>query len=270
MDKTTNFGIEHLRISLQNLDFSEKESNVYIALLTLGKGTVSEISRKAGINRTTGYDILGYLAEKGLISISGKEPRQEYIAESPTKITEYLKKQILDTEVKINTAEQLVSDLALIYKHENRPKIRFYEGEEGLKNVYEDTLNSNVEILAYASVEDVHTGIDNYFPEYFKRRAKKGIPIRAIFPKTPLAVERKSYDEEEKRQSLLIPADKYSFSPEINIYNNKIMIASWREKLGIIIESAEIADAMKKIYELAWVRAKELDADANKTTGDII
>ena len=38
------------------------------------------------------------------------------------------------------------------------------------------------------------------------------------------------------------------------------MIASWRGKLGIIIESAEIADAMKKIFELAWAEAKRLDA----------
>jgi hypothetical protein len=38
------------------------------------------------------------------------------------------------------------------------------------------------------------------------------------------------------------------------------MIASWREKLGIIIQSAEIADAMKKTYELAWAEAKRLDA----------
>ena len=37
------------------------------------------------------------------------------------------------------------------------------------------------------------------------------------------------------------------------------MIASWREKLGIIIESAEIAEAMKKIYELAWAEAKRLE-----------
>lgn len=43
------------------------------------------------------------------------------------------------------------------------------------------------------------------------------------------------------------------------------MIASWREKLGVIIESAEIADAMKKIYELAWAEAKRLDADICKT-----
>jgi len=39
------------------------------------------------------------------------------------------------------------------------------------------------------------------------------------------------------------------------------MIASWREKLGVIIESAEIADAMKKIFELAWAEAKRLDKE---------
>ncbi|MCR4311594.1 MAG: hypothetical protein NUV54_03465, partial [Candidatus Taylorbacteria bacterium] len=58
-----------------------------------------------------------------------------------------------------------------------------------------------------------------------------------------------------------VPPEKYYFSPEINIYDNKVMIASWKEKLGVIIESAEIADAMKKIYELAWTEAKRLDAD---------
>lgn len=266
MDKNTNFGVEHLKISLQNLDFSEKESNVYIALLTLGKGTVSEISRKAGINRTTGYDILGYLAEKGLISVSGKEPKQEYVAESPAKITEYLKKQISDTENKINRSEQLVSDLALIYKHENRPKIRFYEGEDGLKNVYEDTLTSTEAIRAYATVDEMHNALPSYFPEYYKRRAEKNIFIRAIIPQTKIGEERKAEDEKEKREIALVPADKYYFSPEINIYDNKVMIASWREKLGIIIESAEIADAMKKIYELAWARAKELDKESAPQT----
>ena len=48
---------------------------------------------------------------------------------------------------------------------------------------------------------------------------------------------------------------------EINIYDNKVMIASWREQLGIIIESAEIADVMKKTFELAWAEAKRLSAE---------
>ena len=37
------------------------------------------------------------------------------------------------------------------------------------------------------------------------------------------------------------------------------MIVSYREKLGIIIESKEIADGMKKMFDLAWIEAKRLD-----------
>ena len=40
------------------------------------------------------------------------------------------------------------------------------------------------------------------------------------------------------------------------------MIASWREQLGIIIESTEIANAMKVIYELAWAEAKRLEKES--------
>ena len=142
----------------------------------------------------------------------------------------------------------------------------FYEGKEGMKKVYEDTLTSHEPIRAYATPDDMHMGLPGYFPDYYKRRVKAGIFIRAICPKTEIGVERKIYDKEEAREVAFIPKDKYYFHPEINIYDNKIMIASWREKLGIIIESTEIADAMKKIYELAWAEAKRLDAEINKTS----
>lgn len=248
-----------LKINLQSFGFSEKESDVYIALLELGKGTVSKISLKAGINRTTGYDILNSLVSKGVVSISGKEPKQEYAAESPDSITSYLKRVAEQTAMHIKKSEELMPELDLLHAKKNRPKIRFYEGTEGLKNVYEDTLTSSEAIRAYANVDDMHGTLPNYFPEYYKRRTEKNIAIRAIVPKTIIGQERQSFDSEEKREIALVPPDKYYFSPEINIYDDKVMIASWKEKLGIIIESEEIADAMKKIYELAWAEAKRLD-----------
>ncbi|HEY4513800.1 MAG TPA: helix-turn-helix domain-containing protein [Candidatus Paceibacterota bacterium] len=251
-----------LKLSLQSFGFSEKETGVYVALLELGKGTVTKISQKAGINRTTGYDILGSLVNKRLASVSGKEPRQEYAAEPPAAITEYLKRQKLQTEEYIKKAEEIVPELTLLHAVKNRPTVRFYEGTDGLEQVYEDTLTSSEPIRAYASVDDMHNTLPNYFPKYYKRRAGKNISIRAIVPGTPAGRGRRMHDEEEKREIALVPADKYYFSPEINIYDNKVMIASWREKLGIIIESAEITDAMKKIYELAWAEAKRLDASS--------
>lgn len=249
-----------LQNKLIEIGLSEKEAGVYISLLELGRGTVSQISRRASINRTTGYDILDSLSAKGLVSISGKEPKQEYVAESPDQIEKMLLERIENTKVFINEVKNIIPELKSIHNIIDRPKVLFYEGKEGLQKVYEDTLSSSEEILAYASVEDIQPTLPHYFPDYYKRRAKKGIPIRAIFPDSSDARERASLDKEEMRQSLIIP-NTFGFHPEINIYDNKIMIASWREKLGVIIESSEIADAMKKIYELAWAEAKRLNKE---------
>jgi sugar-specific transcriptional regulator TrmB len=254
---------EELKLTLQGLGFGEKEALVYMAILELGKGTVSQISRKAGINRTTGYEILDSLLNMGVINLSGKEPKSEYAAEPPELLVAHLKREAETASDRIKKAESFVPELLRIYTTQNRPRIKYYEGTEGLKHVYEDTLTSTEEIRAYATVDDMHKALPNYFPEYYKKRAEKNISIRGIIPETEMSLERMTHNAEEKREIAFVPADKYYFSPEINIYDNKVMIASWREKLGIIIESEEIADAMKKIYELAWAEAKRLNKKDN-------
>jgi len=250
-----------MKDALIAVGLSKNEAKIYLALLELGKGTVSEITRKANLNRTTGYDVLDGLVAKGLASVSGKEPKQEYIAESPDKIEALLKREVNATEEHLKEIKNILPELKSLHNVAGRPKVRFYEGKQGLIEVYEDTLTSHETILAYATVDDMHRALPNYFPEYYKRRAEKGVAIRAIIPATEIGKERASKDKEEMRETALIPPDKYYFSPEINIYDDKVMIASWREKLGIIIESAEIADAMKKIHELAWAEAKRLDKE---------
>ena len=250
-----------LKKTLEYIGFSEKEILVYLALLSLGKGTVTQISRNAGINRPTGYHILDSLELKELVKVSGKEPKQEYVAESPDQIEKFLLKKIENDQSYIKEARKIIPELKSMHNVVDRPKVLFYEGKEGLEKVYEDTLTSHESIRAYASVGDMHAGLPGYFPEYYKRRAKKGIAIRAIIPNTEAGLERKTFDKEEMRETALVPKDSFYFSPEINIYDDKVMIASWKEKLGIIIESAEIADAMKKIYELAWTEAKRLEGE---------
>jgi HTH-type transcriptional regulator, sugar sensing transcriptional regulator len=249
-----------LKKTLEYIGFSEKEVSVYLALLELGKGTVTEISRKAGINRPTGYHILASLEAKELVKVSGKEPKQEYVAESPDQIEKMLLKKIENDQSFIKEARKIIPELKSIHNVTDRPKVLFYEGREGMEKVYEDTLTSTEPIRAYASVENMHKGMPGYFPEYYKRRAGKGIAIRAIIPDSETGRDRKSLDSKEMRETALVPTDVFNFSPEINIYDDKVMIASWREKLGIIIKSSEIAEAMKKIYELAWAEAKRQDA----------
>ena len=240
--------------------FSNNESAVFLALLQLGKGTVSQITRKANLNRTTGYDILDSLVSKGLASVSGKEPKQEYLAESPDKIVLLLEMQIKELARHLQEIKKVIPELKSIHNVAGRPKVRFYEGTNGLRGAYEDTLTSHETIRAYANVNEMHQALIGYFPKYYERRAGKNIAIRAIIPDSPIGKHRASKDKNEMRESVLVPMSEYNFSPEINIYDNKVMIASWKEKLGVVIESAEIADAMKKIYELAWIGAKQESA----------
>ena len=258
MKKGANTRLESV---LLTAGFSQKEADVYMALLDLGKGTVTEIARKAGINRTTGYDILDNLVNMGVVAISGKEPKQEYTAERPEAISKFMSREIEKKREALKEVEKIVPELTTLHNRYDRAKVLFYEGTQGLETVYEDTLSSSEEIRAFATVDDMHRALPHYFPKYYKRRAGAGISIRAIIPKTPIGIERKKHDKEEARETAFVPPEKFYFSPEINIYDNKVMIASLREKLGIIIESAEIADAMKKIYELAWSEAKRLDKE---------
>ncbi len=251
-----------LKKLLLEMDFSQKEADVYIAILTLGRGTASKIAREAHILRTTVYEVLSSLFNKGLVTLTGKEPKQEYVAESPDALKTYIKHQLIQKQKELEEAEKiLIPQLKSIHNVENRPKVMFYEGREGMEKVYEDTLTSSEPIRAFATYDDMEAALPGYFPKYFHRRAAKGIPIRAIFPYTKAGVELSKDDASQLRETAMVPADKYYFSPEINIYDNKIMIASWKEQLGIIIESHEVADAMKKVFELAWTEAKRLDSE---------
>lgn len=75
--------------------------------------------------------------------------------------------------------------------------------------------------------------------------------IRAIVPKNKAWLEQAKHNKEEMRDIRYLP-DSMTFSPELNFYDNKMLVASWKEKMAIIIESKELVDLMKLSYGLLW------------------
>jgi hypothetical protein len=66
-------------------------------------------------------------------------------------------------------------------------------------------------------------------------------------------------NQEQLRTVRLVDENKFPMDNEINIYANKIAIASYgQEMLGVLIESEEIARAQKAIFDLAWLGAERL------------
>lgn len=241
---------------LKDLNFSDKETAVYLALLELGTAKPGELAKKTDLNRTTVYDLLESLMGKGLISKYKKGANMFFNALEPDRLLNYLDREKEEKEKIIERQKKKVKELlpelvSLENIYTSKPRVQFFEGEKGMREAYEDTLISKEMILAYANAQTMHEGLPNFFPEYYKRRTEKKIFIRAIIPRNELSIERAGHNQEEMRETRFIP-EGMLFSPEINIYHNKMLIASWKEKMAIIIESKELADLEKIKYNLLW------------------
>ena len=248
------------RNQLVELGFSDKEAMIYLALLELGPSTATEVSRLAKINRTTSYDILESLANEGLINRIGETKIQKFVAENPDKVIIFLENKIKQSEEKLKQAYNLLPELFSIYNEKEKPKVKYYEGVEAVKQAFEDTLTAEKEIIGYAVGTDAFDAVgEKYLRDYFKRRVQMNIKVRVIAPDDPDTLKVTARDKEELRESLTVPRDKFYFTTETNIYNNKIITVSWKEKFAVVIESKEIADAQKKVFELAWLGAKQFN-----------
>lgn len=240
---------------LAQFDLIGKKADVYLAVLELGSGTVIEIARKSEIKRTTVYDILMDLEKSGLIYQTTKVNKRLFVAEDPEK----LKKKL---EEKERVLGEMLPQLRSLYNIKGiKPKIKFYEGKEGLRQVYADTLNYGGEILAFASEDVVKTLGMEWANDYLQKRVKKEIRVRIILPKTELIEkEFNPKDQKQLRSSKLVNPKKYPFSVEINIYGyQKIALMSAREEMGIIIEGKEIYNTLKLIFELLWDNLPEVE-----------
>ena len=242
---------------LRKIGLHPKEVSVYLTSLRLGSQTISVIANRSNIQRTTAYDIFKSLIKKGLASRSERAGVAYFQVLDPNNLVNYLEREKNEYVRKITKEQAEIAEIIPALKSlENplstKPKVKFFEGEKGMRQAYEDTLTTNEPIRAYANVEEMHKSLPNFFPEYYARRTEADIHIRCISPDNKISFERQKNDKKELRQMKLIPKKQYEFSPELNIYDNKVLIASWQEKMAIIIESKEIADLHKKMYDLLW------------------
>lgn len=240
---------------MEQFGLNGKKADVYLASLELGSATVIEIAKKAAIKRTTTYDILQDLEKDGLVSKTAKGKKRLFIGEDPEKI----KRDLVNKE---RLFSEILPQLKSIHNVSGaKPKIRFYEGVEGVKEVYNDTLKYSGEFVAFGSEDVVRILGKGWTDDFIKRRIKRGIHVRAIVPKTEyLEKEIQARDQEHLRITKLIDIKKYPFSIEIDIYgHSKIALLSSKEMLGVIIESTEVYNTLKLIFELLWDTLPEVE-----------
>jgi HTH-type transcriptional regulator, sugar sensing transcriptional regulator len=249
---------------LKQLGLNEKEARLYLTALELGPSTILTLAKKSGVKRTSIYNFLNEMVERGFIiyTISGKKTLYSAIEpEGLVKIIERQKQLIESAMPELNLLSQKGGGV--------KPKIKFYEGIEGIKQVYEDTLNQPDEssFVAFTPVVSAYDVLPNAFIEnYIYRRAKiKKISVKVILREDEKSREYVKKNKEQLRETLTVPGSLLAIENEINIYQNKVAITSFGdEKIGIIIESKQIADAQRAIFNTLWEALKLLNKNKIK------
>lgn len=231
---------------LTSLGLTEKEAMVYLACTEIGTGVVSSIGQAAGINRVTTYDILEKLKQKGLVSYFTKKKIKYFNSTDPEILLGEFEKRTNDLRLSLPKFKKLTGEIS-------HPRVRYFEGLEGIKNIYAETLSSKSEILNFSNSTEIRKQWKDYDKEYVEKRAKKKIFLRGLSPKDKAGEIVHSEDKKYFREIRLVPEEQFDFSNEINIYDDKVAIISFKDELiGMIIESNEIANSQRAIFNMCW------------------
>ncbi|MEE4661158.1 MAG: helix-turn-helix domain-containing protein, partial [Halieaceae bacterium] len=239
--------------SLRSLDLSEREVQIYHALLQLGPASIRDVAAEAGLNRGTTYETLKLLATRGIVSYAPRGKRRVFQAEDPERLLALgeRKQQALEQALE-SLRRDIIPALKAVQPAAIEDSVRFYEGDDGVELVLRDLLDSTERMSqpAYAviSTRTLREHLYRPFPNFTRQRVQRGIHVRVI------AVG-EGGDEAELAERKWLPAEQGSDASYIAIYPPKVAIITLGQKNYpgvIVIESAAIASTQQLMFDTLW------------------
>lgn len=236
---------------LTKCGFSKKEAAVYLALLENGPLTLSKISHHTHINRPALYTLLPALSDLGVVSIVKNGKRNVYCAEPVEKVELLYSQQHKEIEKELQEFKAAYTKI-----EEDRPRIKYFEGEKGLIFVFDDvamTLPRGGAFYRYtARTGPTSKKFKNTL--YTKLRNRKQIERFAITGEDKASAKKPKLN----RHIRIIPKDFDLFDDDVSllIYADKTAYVDYSSKTTFIIESQKIARFQEKLFKLLWKKLK--------------
>lgn len=241
---------------LKKIGLSDKEAKLYLTSLSRGPETAPNLAKLSAIVRPTAYVIIDALIKKGLMSSYDQDKKTYFTAESPEHLLSLLRLQKKELDESEREIIKLIPELtALSNIKGEKPKVRVFEGKEGLKTVIESILKSKVKTISGITPVDSLFGL---FPrkehgEYMASpRVQKKIKARLIYTSSEGPIYREK-DPANLRDSLYINEKEFPFKGGVDIYGNNVAFYSYRGNImGVIIENEDIAQTMQTVFDMIW------------------
>lgn len=239
--------------TLLDIGFTKPLAKTYIMLIKSGPITPPELAVKIKESRTNTYKLLDKLVDMGVVSKTKIGKKLAYRPENPVALENSIKQtrnQILEREKQIKATMPTL--LSYFYTFSDQPGIRFFQGEDGIREVFHDIIRTGKTQYLVRTPSDVSFYDDEFFDKLRKQKVKAGIKTIALTPNVPSANHDPRVDEQNMLERTWLPKGSYDADVEWSIYGDKVAIISYgHEAIATIIESPQIARGLRQLFELA-------------------
>lgn len=236
--------------------FTAKEAKIYLAALEAGEATLGAIAKKTRLKRSTVYTVTDELMQRGIVSVQSRKGIKRVSVLPPHVLIERFRKASALAD------SVLPALLDMAYSSPLKPRVRFLEGIEGIREVILE-----VNTVAKAEPGMIFTDYAQMPKEVFAliretvkhRKATKNF-LHIIVPKNERnlqvqAEEDRLHFAEHRIANFPIK----SFPLELSLFDNTkaaFMSFEQHEYFGVIIDSKAIYLTLKNLFLLVWENAK--------------
>lgn len=231
---------------LKQIGLSDGESSVYLALLKIGSCPVAKLKEETRLHRTTIYDFLEQLLNKGLVNYVIKGGVKYYKATHPNKLRDYVKEK----ENMVNEILPDLTKLAEMFKEEL--SVEVYKGVEGVKTLLKDVLREGKDHVIFGIDEEMFKEkLGPFMDWYFKEEKKRGFTERIL-----TRDDVKYVYEYETAIYRYLPSKSFNPTPTY-VWGDNVGILIWEPFTVIRIKNPALADSYHKHFEMLWKQAKQ-------------
>jgi len=232
---------------LEQIGLSKGEIRVYIALLKLGSSTVNKIKIETKIHRTTVYDFLDKLINRGLVSFVIVNGVNHYQATDPRKLVEYVKEMEDQVSSIIPNLESLKS------KNKNEVTVEVYRGIEGFKTVLNDMIKTKSDLVWLGVDEEKfnRTFSNTVIEQHIRKQKESKIHERLL-----TSEEAKNVYQSKTATYRFVPKEYFDPTPTA-VYSDRVMHLIWEPLTIVLMKNKNLANAYKKHFEQLWKIAKK-------------
>lgn len=236
---------------------SEVEVSVYQAALSLGARPASVIAQRAGLKRGHTYNVLRSLMEKGIVQEYVKNSVRHFTCSAPKSLLSMVELRESELAKQRDQLQRIIPELEKLRNPLSaEPKVKFFRGLEGIKEIYEEMLRvPNQEIYAVVDAQYSWTNYggepEEWLKSFIRRRADRNIWWRGIVNRSEAsdrAVQNRSAIKREVRS-----IEGLDLRVEISIFGSKVALLSTAEDMvGVLIEHEGIAETARSLHQTVW------------------